>query len=151
MYIIHDRTENACTVSTSRCPHTNPWKSFLRLCMGQREVLTVHAFSVLSWGRRITPCRSRLSLKYIKKRLIINKSENSRSIYRSRVPTVNTIWKLKAFRSLTLTINQIDNLDIPFNSPELLFFPKVNARYGLRIFVNSTAVTCCNKLSLISV
>ena len=31
---LHVRTENACTVSTS---------------MGQREVLTVHAFSVLSW------------------------------------------------------------------------------------------------------
>ena len=28
--------------------HTKPWKSFLRLCMGQREVLTVRAFSVLS-------------------------------------------------------------------------------------------------------
>ena len=36
---LHDRTENAFTVSTSRCPIQS-----LR-----REVLTVHAFSVLSW------------------------------------------------------------------------------------------------------
>ena len=31
--------------------HTKPQKTFLRLCMGQREVLTVHEFSVLSWGQ----------------------------------------------------------------------------------------------------
>ena len=28
--------------------HTKPLKSFLRLCMGKREVRTVHEFSVLS-------------------------------------------------------------------------------------------------------
>ena len=29
--------------------HTKPQESFLRLCMGQQEVLAVHDFSVLSW------------------------------------------------------------------------------------------------------
>ena len=62
----------------------------------------------------------------------------------------NTQTKLKVFRSNALTLNEIDNLNIPFNSPDLLFFFKVNARCCLRIFVNSTAVTCSNKLSWIS-
>ena len=36
--------KKSCTASTSRCP----MQSFLRLCMGQREVPAVHDFSVLS-------------------------------------------------------------------------------------------------------
>ena len=62
----------------------------------------------------------------------------------------DTQKKLKVFRSTACALNQIDNLDIPFNSPELLILSKVNARQCLRIFVNSTVVTCSNKLSLIS-
>ena len=45
-----DRTENACTVSTSGCPIQSLRKTFLRFCMGPHEVLTVHEFSVLSWS-----------------------------------------------------------------------------------------------------
>ena len=62
----------------------------------------------------------------------------------------DTQTKLKVLRSKELALNQIDNLDILCNSPELLILSKVNARHCLRIFVNSTAVTCSNKLSLIS-
>ena len=58
----------------------------------------------------------------------------------------DTQTKLKVLRSKGLALNQIDNLDILCNSPELLILSKVNARHCLRIFVNSTAVTCSNKL-----
>ena len=58
----------------------------------------------------------------------------------------DTQTKLKVLRSKELALNQIDNLDILCNSPELLIFSKVNARHCLRIFVNSTTVTCSNKL-----
>ena len=58
--------------------------------------------------------------------------------------------KLKVFRSSALALNQIDNLDITFNSHELLILSKVNVKYWLRILVNSTAVTCSNKLNLSS-
>ena len=54
----------------------------------------------------------------------------------------DTQTKLKVFRSSALALNKIDNLDIPFNSPELLIFSKVTARHCLRIFVNSRVVTC---------
>ena len=37
--------------------------------------------------------------------------------------------KLKVFRSSALELNQIDNLDITFNSHELLILSKVNAKY----------------------
>ena len=37
-----------CALQVPSVAHTKPLKSFLRLCMGQREVLTVHRFSVLS-------------------------------------------------------------------------------------------------------
>ena len=60
----------------------------------------------------------------------------------------DTQTKLKVFRSSVLALNKIDNLDIPFNSPELLIFSKVTARHCLRIFVNSRVVTCSCKLSL---
>ena len=53
------------------------------------------------------------------------------------------------FRSSALALNQIGNLEIPFNSLKLIFLD-VNARYWLRIFVNSTVVTCSCKLSSIS-
>ena len=56
--------------------------------------------------------------------------------------------KLNVFRSSALALNQIYDFNIPFNSPELLILSKVNARYCLRIFVNSTTVTCLNKLNL---
>ena len=36
---------------------------------------------------------------------------------------------VKVFRSSALALNQIDNLDITFNSHELLFLSKVNAKY----------------------
>ena len=36
-------TENECTASTSRCPT----QSLGKLSLGQREVLTVHSFSVV--------------------------------------------------------------------------------------------------------
>ena len=45
----------------------------------------------------------------------------------------HTQTKLKVFRSSALALHQIDNLDIPFTSPELLIFSKVNARNCLRI------------------
>ena len=61
-----------------------------------------------------------------------------------------THTKLKVYRSSALALHQIDNLDIHFNSPELLIFPRVNARNCLRISANSTVVTCSFKLSLIS-
>ena len=54
----------------------------------------------------------------------------------------DTQTKLKVLRSKELALNQIDNLDILCNSPELLILSKVNAKHCLRIFVNSTAVTC---------
>ena len=53
------------------------------------------------------------------------------------------------FRSSALALNQIGNLEIPFNSLKLIFLD-VNARYWLRIFVNSTVATCSCKLSSIS-
>ena len=62
----------------------------------------------------------------------------------------DTQTKLKVFRSSAPAQNQIHDFNIPFNSPELLILSKVNAGYFLRIFVKSTAVTCSNKLSLIS-
>ena len=37
-----------CTASTSCCPIQSLRKTLLRLCMGQREVLAVHDFSVIS-------------------------------------------------------------------------------------------------------
>ena len=40
--------------------------------------------------------------------------------------------KLKVFRSSALALNQIGNLEIPFNSFKLIFLD-VNARYWLRI------------------
>ena len=58
--------------------------------------------------------------------------------------------KLKVFRSSALALNQIDILQIRFNSPESLMLFNVNARYCLKIFANSTAVTCSKKLGLIS-
>ena len=60
----------------------------------------------------------------------------------------DTQRKLKVFRSSALARNKIDNLDIPFNSPELFIFSEVTARYYLRIFVNSRVVTYSCKLSL---
>ena len=54
----------------------------------------------------------------------------------------DTQMKLKVFRLSALAQDQIDNLDIPFNSPELLILSKVNSKGCLRIFVNSTTVTC---------
>ena len=60
----------------------------------------------------------------------------------------DTQTKLKVFRSSALARNKIDNLDIPFNSPELFIFSEVTARYCLRIFVNSRVVTYSCKLSL---
>lgn len=62
----------------------------------------------------------------------------------------DTQTKLKAFRSSALVLNQRGNLDIPYSSPELLNLSKVNARNCLRIFANSTVVTCSCKLSFIS-
>ena len=50
-----------------------------------------------------------------------------------------TQTKLKVFRSSAFALNQIGNLEIPFNSFKLLFLD-VNAWYWLRIFVNSTVV-----------
>ena len=47
----------------------------------------------------------------------------------------DTQTKLKVFRSSVLALNKIDNLDIPFNSPELLIFSKVTARHYL-VFKN---------------
>ena len=44
--------------------HTKPQKRFLRLCMGQREILTVHAFSVLSCYYAFMSCRLVNSLVY---------------------------------------------------------------------------------------
>ena len=58
--------------------------------------------------------------------------------------------KLKVFRSSALALNQIDILQIRFNSPESLMLFNVNARYCLKIFANSTAVTCSKNLGLIS-
>ena len=43
----------------------------------------------------------------------------------------DTQTKLKVFRSSALALNKIDNLDIPFNSPELFIFSEVTARYCL--------------------
>ena len=60
-----------------------------------------------------------------------------------------TQTKLKVVRSSALALNQIGNLEIPFNSLKLIFLD-VNARYWLRIFVNSTVVSCSCKLSSIS-
>ena len=45
--------------------------------------------------------------------------------------------KLIVFRSSAPALHQIDNLHIPFNSPELLIFSKVNASNCQRIFANS--------------
>ena len=40
-----------------------PYKSFLRLCMGQREVLAVHDFSILLWASSLKlPVYSKLAL-----------------------------------------------------------------------------------------
>ena len=44
----HDRTEKRVDCKYLPLSHTKPQKTFLRLCMEQREVLTVHALSVLS-------------------------------------------------------------------------------------------------------
>ena len=52
------------------------------------------------------------------------------------------------FWSSAIALNKIDNLDIPFNSPELFIFSEVTARHCLRIFVNSRVITCSCKLSL---
>ena len=41
----------------------------------------------------------------------------------------HTQTKLKVFRSSALALHQIDNLDIPFTSPELLIFSKVNGKH----------------------
>ena len=60
----------------------------------------------------------------------------------------DTQTKLKVFRSSAIALNKIDNLDIPFNSPELFIFSEVTARHCLRIFVNSRVITCSCKLSL---
>ena len=68
--------------------------------------------------------------------------------FRAHAPH-KTQTKLKVFRSSALALNQIGNLEIPFNSLKLIFLD-VNARYWLRIFVNSTVVTCSCKLSSIS-
>ena len=60
--------------------------------------------------------------------------------FRVHVPHAHeTQTKLKVFRSSALALNQIGNLEIPFNSLKLIFLD-VNARYWLRIFVNSTVV-----------
>ena len=40
----------------------------------------------------------------------------------------DTQMTLKVFRSTARALNQIDNLNIPFNSPELLILSKINAR-----------------------
>ena len=70
--------------------------------------------------------------------------------FRAHAPHAHeTQTKLKVFRSSALALNQIGNLEIPFNSLKLIFLD-VNARYWLRIFVNSTVVTCWYKLSSIS-
>ena len=62
--------------------------------------------------------------------------------FRAHAPHAHeTQTKLKVFRSSALALNQIGNLEIPFNSLKLIFLD-VNARYWLRIFVNSTVVTC---------
>ena len=67
--------------------------------------------------------------------------------FRAHAPHAHeTQTKLKVFRSYALALNQIGNLEIPFNSLKLIFLD-VNARYWLRIFVNSTVVTCSCKLS----
>ena len=70
--------------------------------------------------------------------------------FRAHAPHVHeTQTQLKVFRSSALALNQIGNLEIPFNSLKLIFLD-VNARYWLRIFVNSTVATCSCKLSSIS-
>ena len=70
--------------------------------------------------------------------------------FRAHAPHAHeTQTKLKVFRSSALALNQIGNLEIPFNSLKLIFLD-LNARYWLRIFVNSTVVTCSCKLSSIS-
>ena len=62
----------------------------------------------------------------------------------------DTQMKLKVFRSSTLALNQIDVLEIHFDSPELLMLFRVNSRHCLKIFANLTIVTCSKKLRLIS-
>ena len=44
----YDRTKKSCGCEYLPLSHTKPKETFLRLCMGQREVLAVHDFSVLS-------------------------------------------------------------------------------------------------------
>ena len=44
--------------------HTKPQESFLRLCMGQREVLAEHEFSFLSWMRNAN-VRNHLTLFWL--------------------------------------------------------------------------------------
>ena len=62
----------------------------------------------------------------------------------------DTQTKLSVSINSALALNQIGNLDIPFNFPKLLIFSKVYSRYWLIIFVNSIAVTCSCKLISIS-
>lgn len=54
--------------------------------------------------------------------------------------------KLTVFRSSAPALHQIDNLHIPYNSPELLIFSKVNASNIASEFLRIQ--TCSCKLSL---
>ena len=91
---VHDRTEKRVDCKYLPLSHTKPQKTFLRLCMEQREVLTVHALSVLSWT---TPTKPQDLLDHIQLIMRLN-SQHIKGYYQKRQVTyseINTVLLLK--------------------------------------------------------